>query len=194
MLEDPTVVSLAYASGVTMGGDLQAEAKGSPVFLAWAVRDALSAPLQRLQIVKGWTEDGETSELVYDVACSDGGTPDPQTHRCPDNGARVNLEDCAYSQDKGAGELRAAWRDPDFDSKQRAFYYVRALENPTCRWSTWDALRAGTKPRPGVALLLQERAWSSPIWLLPEALVGAAATAPVEMMPAGNSAANGSPS
>lgn len=194
MLEDPTVVSRAYESGVTMGGDLQAEAKGSPVFLAWAVRDALSAPLQRLQIVKGWTENGETSELVYDVACSDGGTPDPQTHRCPDNGARVNLEDCAYSQDKGAGELRAAWRDPDFDSKQRAFYYVRALENPTCRWSTWDALRAGTEPRPGVALLLQERAWSSPIWLLPEALVGAAATAPVEIMPTGNSAANGSPS
>jgi len=176
ILDDPQVVATAYQTGVTMGSDLQAQPEGSPLFLAWAVRDALSAPLQRLQIIKGWVEDGETAELVYDVTCSDGASPDPATHRCPDNGAKVNLEDCAYSQDKGAGELRASWRDPDFDPNQRAFYYVRALENPTCRWSTWDALRAGVAPRSDLAVLIQERAWSSPIWILPEPAGTAAAT------------------
>ena len=180
LLNDPQVVATAYETGVTMGADLQAEASGSPVFLAWAVRDALSAPLQRLQIIKGWVEDGETAELVYDVACSDGASPDPATRRCPDNGAQVDLKDCSYSQDKGAGELRASWRDPDFDPAQRAFYYVRALENPTCRWSTWDALRAGVPPRSDLPVLLQERAWSSPIWVLPESSVDTTAAAPDE--------------
>jgi hypothetical protein len=59
------------------------------------------------------------------------------------------------------------WRDPDFDPAQRAFYYVRVLENPTCRWSTWDAIRAGVAPREGLPTTLQERAWSSPIWYRP---------------------------
>jgi len=176
ILDDPQVVATAYETGVTMGADLQAEPGGSPLFLAWAVRDALSAPLQRLQIIKGWGEDGETAEIVYDVSCSDGASPDPNTHRCPDNGARVDLEDCAYSQDKGSGELRARWRDPDFDPNQRAFYYVRALENPTCRWSTWDALRAGVAPRSDLPALIQERAWSSPIWVLPKPAGDATAT------------------
>jgi len=176
ILDDPQVVATAYETGVTMGADLQAEPGGSPLFLAWAVRDALSAPLQRLQIIKGWVEDGETAEIVYDVSCSDGASPDPNTHRCPDNGARVDLEDCAYSQDKGSGELRARWRDPDFDPNQRAFYYVRALENPTCRWSTWDALRAGVAPRSDLPALIQERAWSSPIWVLPKPAGDATAT------------------
>jgi hypothetical protein len=120
-----------------------------------------------LQIVKGWTEDGEGHERVYDVACSDGQTPDPKTHRCPDNGAGVDPKTCRFDIDKGATELRAAWRDPEFDRRQRAFYYVRVLENPTCRWSTWDALRAGIEPRPDQHATIQERAWSSPIWTLP---------------------------
>ena len=109
----------------------------------------------------------EMVEQVYDAACSDGGTVDPETHRCPDNGARVDVSTCAYPQDVGAAELAAVWEDPDFNPDQRAFYYVRALENPTCRWSTWDAIRNNTRPRPDLPMTIQERVWSSPIWYVP---------------------------
>lgn len=166
MLETADGISRAYAGGIAMGGDLTAT-EGAPAFLAWAIKDVDSAPLQRLQIIKGWVEDdGETSEKVFDVACSDGLTVNPQTHRCPDNGARVDAQTCAVSMDVGAVELKTLWRDPEFDAQQRAFYYVRVLENPSCRWSTWDALRAGVEPRTDLARTIQERAWSSPIWYL----------------------------
>jgi hypothetical protein len=120
-----------------------------------------------MQVIKGWSKDGETFEEVYDVACSDGATPDPETHRCPDNGARVNLSDCSITPDVGDAELLTLWRDPNFDPQANAFYYVRALENPTCRWSTWDALREGVEPRADLHKTLQERVWSSPIWVHP---------------------------
>ena len=153
-------------TGVVQGGELVAEGD-SPAFIAWAMGDPVGTKLQRLQIVKGWTADGRTHEEVFDVACSDGLVPDAQTQRCPDNGAEVDIADCSVTQDVGAGELRALWRDPTFDPDVRAFYYVRVLENPTCRWSTWDAVRAGTDPRPDLAATIQERAWTSPVWVTP---------------------------
>jgi hypothetical protein len=79
----------------------------------------------------------------------------------------VDLKTCAYSEDKGDGQLQATWSDPEFDPKQNAFYYARVLENPTCRWSTWDAIRAGVEPNPKLAKTLQERAYTSPIWFVP---------------------------
>ena len=147
-----------------MGATLQASGERQPTFLTWAVADPNTAQLQRVQIIKGWLEDGEHQEQVYDVACADGLTVDPQTHRCPDNGAQVNLDDCSRTANVGAGELKALWQDPNFTPGQEAFYYVRALENPVCRWSTWDAIRAGQPPRPDLPATIQERAWSSPIW------------------------------
>ncbi|MCY3930274.1 MAG: DUF3604 domain-containing protein [Acidobacteria bacterium] len=174
-------VAAAYEHGVPMGGDLSASesrtlgapasspASGNaaaPSFLVWALRDPENAWLQRAQVVKGWLEDGEAKEQVYDVVCSDG-LPDPETHRCDDNGAQVNLDDCSISRDKGAVELRTTWTDPDFDPGARSFYYVRVLENPTCRWSTWDALSLGIEPNPDLHATHQERAWSSPIWYTP---------------------------
>ena len=162
----PDTVERGDAGGVPMGGDLEGRAAGAPTFLLRAARDARNAPLQRAQIVKGWVEDGTAREQVFDVACSDG-VVDPQTHRCPDNGATVNLTDCSISGDVGAAQLAAAWRDPTFDPVQRAVYYARVLENPTCRWSTWDALRTGVAPRPDLPATLQERAWTSPIWYAP---------------------------
>jgi hypothetical protein len=167
ILDDKDMVAKAYASGVHMGGDLLAREGATPKFLVWVMRDPQSAPLQRVQIIKGWVAEGEPYEEVYDIACSDGLVVDPITQRCPDNGARVNLEDCSITADVGDAELKALWTDPDFDPGQRAFYYVRVLENPTCRWSTWDAVRAGVEPRPGLKKTIQERAWSSPIWYTP---------------------------
>ncbi len=157
-------VTRAYAEGVTMGADLEADGTRAPRFWAWALADPMAAPLQRLQVIKGWEDGGETHEKVFDVACSDGLEVDPATHRCPDNGAAVNLADCSFSQDKGAKQLRTLWQDPEFQAGQEAFYYVRVIENPTCRWSTWEALRAEAAPRSDLPTTIQERAWSSPIW------------------------------
>ncbi|MBT3623974.1 MAG: DUF3604 domain-containing protein, partial [Gammaproteobacteria bacterium] len=94
------------------------------------------------------------------------------TNRCPDNGATVNLSNCSYSARTGSTELSVVWTDPNFEPSERAFYYARVLENPTCRWNTWDAIRAGTKPRSDLAATLQERAWSSPIQYLPGPVAG----------------------
>ncbi|MED5386673.1 MAG: DUF3604 domain-containing protein [Pseudomonadota bacterium] len=166
-LEDEDLIGKAYGGGVPMGGDLIANAAEIPSFIAWVAKDPNSASLQRLQIIKGWVEDGEAQEQVFDVACSDGGSIDPTSHRCADNGAQVNLSDCSISAGLGAAELKARWQDPSYDPNQHAIYYVRALENPTCRWSTWDAIRAGVAPRSDLPATIQERIWSSPIWITP---------------------------
>ena len=163
LLDSPSLVETAYRDGVAMGGELSASSE-SPAFLVWAAADPDGAMLQRVQVIKGWLQDGQSREKVFDVACSDGNAVDQQSHRCPDNGARVNLEDCSITAGVGSAELKSLWRDPEFNPQQEAFYYVRVLENPTCRWSTWDAIRAGHKPRPDLHATLQERAWSSPIW------------------------------
>ena len=136
----------------------------APRFLVWAMQAVDGEKLQRLQVVKGWLEDGMTRERVYDVACSDNLAPDPDTRRCPDNGARVSLTDCSVTPDRGATQLQGVWEDPDFDAGEHAFYYLRVLENPRCRWSTFDALSLGRPPPPELAPTIQERAWSSPIW------------------------------
>ena len=104
---------------------------------------------------------------MIDVACDGGVAADPETNRCPDNGAAVDISDCSISADTGDAQLRRVWTDPEFDAGERAFYYARVLENPTCRWSTWDAIRAGTEPRSDLPTTLQERAWSSPIHYFP---------------------------
>lgn len=163
MLEAADLTARAYASGVPMGGELTAK-DGSPLFVAWAMRDPLSAPLDRIQIIKVW-HDGGAKERIYDVACSDGASPDSATRRCPDNGASVNLENCEASSGQGDPELRAVWKDPDYKSDMAASYYIRVLENPTCRWSTWDALKAGVERHPDLPPTLKERAYSSPIWI-----------------------------
>ncbi len=168
LLDAPGGVTHAYAEGVTMGADLAADGDRAPSFWVWALADPMAAPLQRVQVIKGWEDGGTSHEKVFDVACSDGLAVDPVTHRCPDNGARVNLADCSFDPDVGAMQLRTLWQDPEFQAGQEAFYYVRVLENPTCRWSTWEALRAGAPPRSDFPTTIVERAWSSPIWYRPD--------------------------
>jgi hypothetical protein len=163
------LVKEAYAKGVPMGGDLKPSKGKAPKFLIWGVRDPNSGYLQRAQIVKGWVENGVAKEQVFDVACSDKLQLNKTTWRCPDNGAGVNLATCEPDRFKGDVELRTLWTDPTFRPNQRAFYYLRVLENPSCRWSTWDAIRNGTPPNPTLAKTIMERAWSSPIWYEPKA-------------------------
>ncbi|BFT32167.1 DUF3604 domain-containing protein [Alteromonas sp. D210916BOD_24] len=157
----------AYQNGVAMGGELPSKPT-SPEFLVAAIQDSHSAPLQRIQMIKGWLDkQGHPQERVYDIACADNLEPDPQTHRCPDNNASVDIKTCDYDRTTGASELHTRWYDPDYHDDSHAFYYVRVLENPTCRWSTWDAIRAGSEPNPRLPITIQERAYTSPIWLLP---------------------------
>jgi len=167
-INDADLIEHLYANAKTMGADLDGIGQQTPSFFVWAVRDAYTAPLQRVQIIKGYVDaSGQLHEQVFDVACSDGGVPDLNSFRCPDNNAKVDISSCAFSQDVGAVELKTFWSDPTFEVDQRAFYYVRALENPTCRWSTWDAVRNNVEPRPDMPKTIQERVWSSPIHYIP---------------------------
>jgi len=162
-----------YARGVPMGSDLSARAKGAnaPRFAVSALKDAGTpgAPgtdLERVQIVKGWIENGVTREHVYDIAGS------------VDNGASVDLASCT-THGASFASLCAVWEDPDFAPSERAFYYARVLENPSCRWSTWLCNAQGVDCSvgapagleaccdPAVPKTIQERAYSSPIWIAP---------------------------
>jgi hypothetical protein len=82
-------------------------------------------------------------------------------------GTTVDVANATYTNTIGAPELIAVWKDPAFDAKQLAFYYVRVLEIPTPRWTAYDAKRFGNQPLPGTAMTLQERAYTSPIWYTP---------------------------
>jgi hypothetical protein len=175
MCNRPDFATLGYQHGVPMGGDLPLQHRstaapqhGSPSFAVWALKDPGTAgepgtQLQRIQIVKLWIEEGESREKVYDVA-GDGA-----------NGAGVDVTTC---ERKGPGfdELCNVWRDPDFNPAERAVYYARVVENPTCRWSTWICNTQEVDCKGNVPAdlapccderypkTIQERAWTSPIW------------------------------
>lgn len=155
-----------YANGIAMGNTINSTqlSNAAPRLYIWAGQDSNSAKLQRLQIIKGWYNGEELQEQVFDVACGDGSQPDPTTHRCQASTASVDLSDCSIKDDNGSAQLAAIWDDPSFNAKQQSFYYARVLENPSCRWTSWDALRNEWPLDDEVPSTLQERAWSSPLW------------------------------
>jgi len=159
-LKSADMIKQAYAKGVAMGGTLEVGEK-APKFLAWAARDANSAPLERLQMVKTWMNGDTPQEQVIDIACATG---EPVDGRCADQGMTLDIKDCSRSGE-GTGELRTIWSDPNYDASSPAAYYLRALEAPKCRWSTWDAVRNGSAPNPAMKASVQDRAWSSAIWV-----------------------------
>jgi hypothetical protein len=158
-----------YEAGVPMGGDLNKAPDGKvPSFLVQAIRDPDGANLDRVQIIKGWLDGkGETQERVYDIAVSGGRTIGPDGRCTEPVGNTVNIEEATYTNAIGNAVMGAYWKDPEFDPALKAFYYVRVLEIPTPRWTTYDAKFFGVKRPEDVPASIQERAYTSPIWYSP---------------------------
>ena len=159
----PTV---GYDKGVPMGADLGASNGAAPSFLLAALKDPDGANLDRIQVVKGWLDaSGKSKERVYDAAVSGDRSIGPDGRCREPVGNTVDLKTGAYEDTIGSPQLVTVWTDPDFDPKQRAFYYVRVLQIPTPRYSLLDAVALGIDVkethRPPT---IQERVYSSPIW------------------------------
>ncbi len=171
LLKQKDWVKTAYAAGVPMGADLPAPKAKAPTFVVSAVKDPTSGNLDRIQIVKGWAKNGQSFERIYDVVWAGTRKPDPATGKVLPIGSTVNLATGTYTNTIGAVELKTVWTDPDFDPSLDAFYYARVLEIPTPRWSTMQAVKLGRVPTSGAGFtpIIQERAWTSPIWYTPSA-------------------------
>jgi hypothetical protein len=168
-LDRSNFAEYGYKKGVPMGGDLtKAPAGGNPGFLIRALRDPEGANLDRVQVVKGWIDaDGTTHEQVYDVGWSDNRAVG-KDGKLPTVGSTVNAADASYTNAIGEPFMQVFWADKDFDSSKSAFYYVRVLEIPTPRWTTYDAKAFGVKIPEGAPVDNQERAYTSPIWYTPD--------------------------
>jgi hypothetical protein len=162
-LQSPDLSVVGYHKGVPMGADLASAPVGqSPSFLLAASKDPDGANLDRIQVIKGWVDSaGKTQEKVYDVALSGGRKADQSV------GTSVRLEDASYTNSIGVSEFAEVWVDPDFDPELRAFYYVRVLEIPTPRWTTYDAHRFKVALEENVRTVVQDRAYTSAIWYTP---------------------------
>jgi hypothetical protein len=165
----PDFISQGYRRGVPMGGDLMdARAGKAPSFMIRALRDPDGANLDRIQIIKGWLDsDGETHERIYDVAVSDGRQIGADGRAREPVGNTVDVATATFTNTIGDALLAAHWTDPDFDPSESAFYYVRVLEIPTPRWTTYDAAFFGIDLPDNVPATIQDRAYTSPIWYTP---------------------------
>jgi hypothetical protein len=157
-----------YAHGVPMGGDLSGATKGqAPTLLVQAAKDPDGANLDRAQVIKGWLDaQGNTHEKIYDVAWSGDRAPGADG-KLPLVGSTVDVKTASFTNDIGAPVLAVTWKDPSFDPANRAYYYVRVIEIPTPRWTTYDAARFGGKLPTGVPASITQRAYTSPIWYTP---------------------------
>jgi hypothetical protein len=164
------LAAAGYGKGVPMGADLKAAPgpQAASVLVA-AIKDPIGANLDRVQVIKGWLDaKGELQEHIYDVVWSDNRQPGADG-KLPPVCNTVNVPDASYTNSIGATELTAVWKDPQFDPKERAFYYLRVIEIPTPRWTAFDAKRFHVKMPKEVPMFTQERAYTSPIWYTPSA-------------------------
>jgi hypothetical protein len=166
-VERPDFAKQGYDRGVPMGGDLKKAPVGAaPTFMVRALRDPDNANLDRVQVIKGWFDGEETHERIYDVACS--GERTIINRRCEHEvGSTVNVADASYTNTIGNPLLTAHWIDPDFDSGQKAFYYIRVIEIPKPRWTAYDSKFFGVDMPEEVPMIVQDRAYTSPIWYTP---------------------------
>jgi len=163
------LADVGYTGGVAMGGLLPKAASGqAPRFLVQALKDPDGANLDRVQIIKGWLDvEGVSQERVYDIALSDGRTVNKRTGKAPAIASTVNVEKADYTNSVGAPSFGVYWEDPEFDERQRAFYYARVIEIPTPRWTAYDARFFSLKMPDDIPMVTQERVYSSPIWYDP---------------------------
>ena len=163
-------VDLGYKQGVPMGGELHRAKKGQkPGFIVTALMDPMGGTLDRVQMVKGWRDsNGDLHEKVYNIAWGDAENRKMGADgKIPPVGNTVNIPDASWTNSIGDAQLTTVWQDPDFDSNEQAFYYVRTLEIPTPRWTAYDAKRFGVKMGDEVPMINQERVYTSPIWYTP---------------------------
>lgn len=165
--KDPgELVKQGYAEGVPMGGTLRG-LSGPPTFAVHAMKDPDGANLDRIQIIKGWVDAaGEPQERIIDVVWS-GDRKHDGNGKLSAVGSTVDLKTANYTNAIGSAELVGHWSDDQFDPSQPALYYVRVLEIPTPRWTTYDAVRNSLPLLETVPATIQERAWTSPIWYTP---------------------------
>ena len=169
-VERPDFIDQGYARGVPMGGDLlpPSEDGDAPTLMIRAIRDLDGANLDRIQVIKGWVDSkGEMQERIYDVAVSDERKIDKDGRCKKQVGSTVDLTNATYTNSIGDALLMAYWKDPDFDPKERAFYYVRVIEIPTPRWTAYDAVRFEIEMPDHIKMTIQDRAYTSPIWYTP---------------------------
>ena len=168
-LDSNNFVQLGYSKGVPMGGDLSSAADGqAPRLMISALKDPDTGNLDRVQVIKGWLDaEGKTQERIYDVACSGDRTIVNRRCNAP-VGNTVDVKTATYTNTIGDPTLKAIWTDPDFKADQKAFYYVRVLEIPTPRWTTYDAVRYKLDLPDDVPASQQDRVYTSPIWYTPK--------------------------
>ncbi len=168
-VQRPDFAEQGYRRGVPMGGDLTNASKGkAPTFMVRALRDVDGANLDRIQIIKGWLDkNGKLHEKIYDVAVSDGRKIGKDGRARKAVGNTVDVKNATYTNTIGDPLLTAYWKDSDFDPNERAFYYVRVIEIPTPRWTAYDAKRFGITMPANVKMIVQDRAYTSPIWYTP---------------------------
>jgi hypothetical protein len=169
LLKQQDWVKQAYRRGVPMGSDLTGRGQAkAPVFVVNALKDPDSGNLDRIQIIKVATKGGKSTERVIDVVWSGDRKTDPKTGKLPPVGSTVDLKTGTYTNTIGAAELKGTWTDQEFDPSAQVTYYARVVEIPTPRWTTIWAVEAKVPLNPKVPATLQERAWTSPIWYVPE--------------------------
>ena len=165
---DPVAMATeGYLLGAHMGADLPPIVT-PPTFTVYAEKDPMGANLDRIQIIKGWVDEyGDTNEKIIDVVWSGDREISAATGKLEPVGNTVDLETALYTNEIGAATLMGSWVDEDFEPGEAAYYYARAIEIPTPRWSTYDAVRNGLPLLEDVQAIIQERAWGSPIWYSP---------------------------
>lgn len=159
-----------YGKGVPMGADLPKAPAGAkaPTFMVAAMKDPQGGNIDRIQIIKGWVDkSGKTFEKIYDVVWSDAARRKMRNGKVPPVGDTVDVATATWRNSIGEPELSAVWKDPDFDPAIRAFYYARAIEIPTPRWTAYDQVRFNVKMSKDVPMKHQQRAWASSIWYTP---------------------------